>query len=114
MAELIFFFKGFVNSPQFFSLNVLWSCNVHRQQPERSNIFIFFGLSQSHRSNSEKLRRFKIAADILIAFAGEFFTEEIEDTESLNVVQTEVSFANKTIIFYYIFQGGFLPFVQAK
>ena len=27
--------------------------------------------------------RFKITADILIAFAGEFFTEEIEDTESL-------------------------------
>ena len=103
-----------VNSSQFLSPNVLWSCNVHRQQPERSNIFIFSGLSQSHRSNSEKLRRFKIAADILIAFAGEFFTEEIEDTESLNVVQTEVSFANKTTIFYYISKGGFLPFVQAK
>ena len=29
------------------------------------------------------LARFKITADILIAFAGEFFTEEIEDTESL-------------------------------
>ena len=29
------------------------------------------------------LARFKITADILIAFAGEFFTEEIADTESL-------------------------------
>ena len=29
------------------------------------------------------LASFKITADILIAFAGEFFTEEIEDTESL-------------------------------
>ena len=64
--------KGLVNSSQFLSPNVLWSCNVHRQQPERSKIFIFSGLSMSHRSNSEKLRRFKIAADILIAFAGEF------------------------------------------
>ena len=47
---------------------------------------IFKGNSQkeaSRRSNSEKLTRFKIAADILITFAREFFTEEIEDTESL-------------------------------
>ena len=28
------------------------------------------------------LARFKITADILMAFAGEFFTEGIEDTES--------------------------------
>ena len=68
----ILFKKGLVNSSQFLALNVLWSCNVHRQQPERSKIFIFSGLSLSHRSNSEKLRRLKIAADILIAFAGEF------------------------------------------
>ena len=33
--------------------------------------------------SSLSLARFKITADILIAFAGEFFTEEIEDTESL-------------------------------
>ena len=33
--------------------------------------------------NSEKPTRFKIEADILITYAGEFFTEEIEDTESL-------------------------------
>ena len=82
----LFFFKGLVNSSQFLSPNVLWSCNVQRQQPERSKIFIFSGLLLSHRSNSEKLRKFtvgKIAADILIAFAGEFLTEEIEDTESL-------------------------------
>ena len=53
---------------------VLWSRNVHRQQPERSEIVTFSGLS---------LARFKTTADILIVFAGEFFTEEIEDTESL-------------------------------
>ena len=29
------------------------------------------------------LARFKITADILMAFAGQFFTEEIQDTESL-------------------------------
>ena len=50
-----------------------------------SEIFIFFsGLSLKRgRSNSEKLTRFKIATDILMAFAGGFFTEELEDTESL-------------------------------
>ena len=74
---------GLVNSSEFLSPNALWSCNVHRQQPERSKIVIFSGLSLSHRSNSENLTRFKIAADILMAFAGEFLTEEIEDTESL-------------------------------
>ena len=51
----------------------------HLQHPERSEIFIFSGLSLSRRSNSEKLTRLKIAADNLIVFAGEFFTEEIED-----------------------------------
>ena len=49
---------------------------------------MFIGNSQKearllYRSNSEKLTRFKIAADILMAFAGEFFTEKIEDTELL-------------------------------
>ena len=52
---------------------VLWSRNVHRQQPEA--IYLSFPVY--------RLARFKITADILIAFAGEFFTEEIEDTESL-------------------------------
>ena len=42
-------------------------------------IFIFSGLSLSGIS----LARFTITADILIAIAGKFFTEEIEDTESL-------------------------------
>ena len=48
---------------------------VHLQQPERSEIFTFSGLSLSRWSNSEKLTRLKIAADILVAFAGQFFTE---------------------------------------
>ena len=72
--------KGLVNSSQFLSPNVLWSCNVHRQQPERSKIFIFSCLSLSYRSNSEKLRRLEIAADldILIAFAGEFEPKKLK------------------------------------
>ena len=31
-----------LNSSQFLSRNVSWSRNVHRQQPEISEIFIFF------------------------------------------------------------------------
>ena len=50
-----------------------------KQQPERSEIFIFSSLSLSGLS----LARFKIAANILMAFAGKFFTKEIEDTESI-------------------------------
>ena len=63
---------------------------VHLQQPERSVIFIFFGLFLSRLSNNEKLTRLKIAADISMAFAGEFFTKEIGDRDT--VVQIEVSF----------------------
>ena len=40
------------------TFNVLWSRNVHRQQPERSDIFLFSTLSLSHQSNSEKTTRF--------------------------------------------------------
>ena len=54
---------------------------VDNSQKDRSEIFIFSGLSLSMSGLS--LARFKITADILIAFAGEVFTEEIEDTESL-------------------------------
>ena len=51
---------------------------------KESEIFMFSGLSLLRRSSGEKLTRFtKIEADILITFAGEIFTEEIEDTESL-------------------------------
>ena len=55
---------------------VLWSRNVHRQPPERSDIFIFIfsGLWLSCWSwNSKKLIRLKIATDTLITFAGDFF-----------------------------------------
>ena len=45
----------------------------------KRDIYLFRFLSLS----GLLLARFKIAADILIAFAGESFTEEIEDTESL-------------------------------
>ena len=46
---------------------------------KKRDIYLFRFLSLSGLS----LARFKITADILIAFAGEFFTEEREDTESL-------------------------------
>ena len=52
---------------------VLWSRTVRRQQ--RDVRYLSFPVY--------RLARFKITADIWIAFAGEFFTEEIEDTESL-------------------------------
>ena len=79
----IFFKKDFpffkkkiyiVNSSQFLSPSVLWSCNVHKQQPKRSDIFILCGLSV------------KITGDTFITLDGEFFTEEIEDTESLYIM----------------------------
>ena len=54
---------------------------VGNSQKDQSKIFIFSGLSLSMSGSS--LARFKITADILIAFAGEVFTVEIEDTESL-------------------------------
>ena len=64
--RIFFIFNIFIaNSSQFLAPNVLWSRNVHRQQPERSEIFIFSGLS---------LARFKVTADILMVFASEFFT----------------------------------------
>ena len=53
---------------------------------------MFIGNSQKEARNLSfpvlslsglSLARFKITADISIAFAGEFFTEQIEDTESL-------------------------------
>ena len=91
-----FFFKKNIyieNLSQFLSPNGLRWCNVRRQQPERSEIFIFSGLSLLYRSNSENLTRFKIAADTM-TFAGEFFTAELERQSSYNVVQIEVSFVS--------------------
>ena len=41
------------------------------------------------------LTRFKIAAGTLVAFAGEFFTEEIERQSRYNIVEIEVSFVSK-------------------
>ena len=50
-------------------------CGHATAEPERSGILIFSGLSLSRRSKSEKLTRFKLAADTLMTFAGEFFSE---------------------------------------
>ena len=71
-----------VKSSQFLSPNVLWSRDVLSFATARKKRDIYL-LRLSRRSISEKLTRLKIAADNLIVFAGEFFTEEIEDTESL-------------------------------
>ena len=46
---------------------------------KKRDIYLFRFLSLSGLS----LAKFKITADISIAFAGELFSEEIEDTESL-------------------------------
>ena len=77
--EFFYFFKKMIHmvnsSPcSYHGLFYGHAMFVGNNQKDRSEIFIFSGLS---------LARFKIAADILIAFAGEVFTEEIEDTESL-------------------------------
>ena len=80
--------------------NVMQYCHICKSQTtsgppvERIEIFIFSGLSLSHRSNSENLTRFKIAADTLMTFDGEFFTEEIERQSRYSVVQIEVSFVS--------------------
>ena len=73
------------NSSQFLSPDILWSRNVHRQQPERSRRDIHVKSPPVYpirchvdQTASEKLTRFKIAADTLMTFAGDFFTEEIE------------------------------------
>ena len=54
---------------------VLWSRNVHRERPERSEIFIFSGLSASKVKNNSQY------FDSICWRV--FLTEEIEDTESL-------------------------------
>ena len=47
-----------------------------------------------YRCPVNRLQGFKITADILTAFAGEFFTEEIKTQSRYNVVQIEVSFVS--------------------
>ena len=78
LRPLEFFFKkrNMVNSSpsSYHGLFMVTQLFVGNSQKDRSEIFIFSGLS---------LARFKITADILIAFPGEVVTEEIEDTESL-------------------------------
>ena len=51
--DLHFFFEKnyIVNSSQFLSPDNLWSRNVHRQPPERSDLFILSGLSLWHSEN---------------------------------------------------------------
>jgi len=57
-------------------------------------MFIFSGLSLWRQSNGENLTRFKIAAQILMTFAGKFFTEEMERQSPYNVVQILVHFVS--------------------
>ena len=53
-------------------------------RPSRK-MFIFWFLSLWHRSNGENLTRFKIAAQTLMTFAGNFFIEEMERQSRYNV-----------------------------
>ena len=64
------FFKTYIVNLSPCSYHGLFFAHVH---------VMFIGNSQKEA----RYLSFKITADILIAFAGEFFTEEIEDTESL-------------------------------
>ena len=73
-----------MNSSQFLSLNVLWSRNVRSFATARKKRDIYLLLFIAVASIKEwKTNKVEKAADTLIVFAGEFFTEEIEDTESL-------------------------------
>ena len=56
------------------------------ERKERREMFIFSDLALSRSANSEKLTRFKIAADTLMTFAGGFFTEEKERRSRYNVL----------------------------
>jgi len=53
-------------------------------------MFIFWFLSLWCRSNGENLTRFKIAAQTLMTFSGNFFIEEMERQSRYNVVQIVV------------------------
>ena len=53
-------------------------CSLATAMPKNNEMFIFSGLVLSCLSNNEKLTRFKIAADTLMTFTGEFFTTERE------------------------------------
>ena len=58
---------------------------------QKEAIYLFFsGLSLWRRSNSENLTGFKIQAETLMTFAGEFFFYR----SRYNVVQIEVSFVS--------------------
>ena len=70
-----------MKSSQFLSPNVLWSRNVRSFATARKkrDIYLLWFIAVASIKLSEKLTRLKIAADNLIVFAGEFFTEEIKD-----------------------------------
>ena len=69
---------------------------IGNRQKEAIYFNIFSGLSLWRRSNSEKLTRFKIAADTFITFAGEFFYrwKRRHRVAIMYVVQIEVSFVS--------------------
>ena len=69
---------------------------IGNRQKEAIYFNIFLGLSLWRRSNSEKLTRFKIAADTLITFAGDFFyrRKRRHRVAIMYVVQIEVSFVS--------------------
>ena len=89
-------FENTSNLPQssFDFLSFMIRQCSHAKVLLKSEMFIFSGLALSRPSNSEKLTRFKIAADSLMTFAGEFFTKEIERQSCYNAVPVEVIFAS--------------------
>ena len=83
----ILFENDLSNSSRFLSPEIIYghAIFIDNSHPERSQTFIFSGLSLSKRSNSEKLTRFKIVANTFMTFAGDFFffTGKNSKTESL-------------------------------
>ena len=70
---------------------VLASLRLFARFPLHSRkMFIFWFLSLWRRLNGKNSIRFKIAAQTLMTFAGNFFTEEMERQSRYNVVQIVV------------------------
>ena len=97
----ILFENDFSNSSRFLSPEIIYghAIFIDNSHPERSQIFIFSGLSLSKRSNSEKLTSFKIVAStfnlwhLLVNFFF-FYRKKIVRHSRYNAVQIEVSFVS--------------------
>ena len=83
LGPLKFFFLRFTLSPCLHHGLFFGHAMSIGNGQKRSEIFTFTGFYRCPLYSCLSLARFKITADILIGFAGEFFTKEIEETESL-------------------------------